>query len=144
MNNNRNITRLDYGTTHGYEVRVMRRGKMKQRYFSDITSGSKRKALAAARELRDELEAEAEHFTRKEIARKKSSRNTSGVVGVRLVEEKDPRWKSKPVYMFWVAQWSPSPGVRRTKRFSVNRYGEEEAFRLAVKARKKGVAEMED
>lgn len=141
---NRNITRIDTGSTHGFEVRFMRRGYVFEKLFSDAVYGGKRKALAAAREYRDELEAEYPHYSRKEVARIKSERNTSGVVGVRLSEETDDRWPSKPVYLYWVAQWSPSPGVRKTKRFSVNKYGEEEAFRLALAARRKGVREMDE
>ena len=38
-------------------------------------------------------------------------------------------------YEFWQATWSPAVGKRRCVKFSVMRYGEEEAFRLAVMAR---------
>jgi hypothetical protein len=66
------------------------------------------------------------------------------MVGVRYAEETDQRWDSKPVYGYWVAQWSPSKGVRKSARFSVEKYGDDEAYRLAVKARNKGVAAMKD
>ncbi len=123
-------------------VRVMRRGKMNAGYFSDLVYGSQRKAQTAARKFRDELEAKFKGFTPKQIANKERSNNTSGVVGVRYVEETDPRWESKPVYGYWVAQWSPSAGVRKTARFSVEKYGDDEAYNMAVKARNKGVSAM--
>ncbi|TWU64842.1 MULTISPECIES: AP2/ERF family transcription factor [Crateriforma] len=144
MRANRNITRIDRKTTGGYLVRVMRRGELTSWYFSDKEYGSKRKALAAAKEYRDELEGGLAGYSAKQLAKKQRSNNTSGVVGVRLVEEKDPRWPSQPTYRYWVAQWSPQKGVRRTKRFSVEKYGEDKAYKMAVQARKKGVAEMED
>ena len=141
---NRNISRVDTASTHGYQVRFMRRGYVTEKFFSDSIFGGKRKALAAARKLRDKLEKESSHYSRKEVARIKSVRNTSGVVGVRLAEEVKLDLPSKPVYRYWVAQWSPEPGVRRTRRFSINKYGDKAAYKKAVAARKKGVREMED
>ncbi|QDT02857.1 AP2 domain protein [Rubripirellula lacrimiformis] len=143
MSANRNITRIQRLTTGGYLVRVTRKGKMHSDYFSDVDYGGKRKALLAAREFRDQLESKLKGYTSKQIAKKERANNTSGVVGVRYVEELDPRWESQPVYGYWVAQWSPSKGVRKTARFSVEKYGDDEALRLAIKARNKGVASME-
>lgn len=139
---NRNISRIDTGSTHGYQVRFMRRGYSYDQFFGDNAYGGKRKALQAAREFRDELEAEHPHYSRREVARIKSARNSSGTVGVHLTEETDKRWPNQPTYLYWVAQWSPEPGVRKSRRFSVSKYGEEEAYRLAVNARRKGLREM--
>jgi hypothetical protein len=44
----------------------------------------------------------------------------------------------------WQARWSPKKGVRRVKTFSVDFYGEEEAKRLAIEARQRGLEEMLD
>ncbi|QDS95998.1 AP2 domain protein [Roseimaritima multifibrata] len=143
MHANRNITRIDRVHSGGYLVRVMRRKKLHSQFFSDLDYGGKRKALAAAREHRDDLESRLKSFSAKKLAQQTRSNNTSGIAGVRLVEETDHRWASKPTYKYWVAQWSPSKGVRKTKRYSVEKYGNDEAYRLAVKARKKGVASME-
>ncbi|TWU50936.1 AP2 domain protein [Rubripirellula tenax] len=143
MSANRNITRIEHVSTGGYMIRIMRKGKMHQKYYSDTECGGKRKALTAARTERDKMESKLKGFTAKQIAKKERANNTSGVVGVRYVEETDLRWESQPVYGYWVAQWSPSKGVRKTARFSVEKYGDDEAFRLAVKARNKGVNSME-
>ena len=142
MNSNRNIIRLDRQTTGGYLVRVTRKGKMRSGYFEDKEYGGKRKALLAAREYRDELESKHKSLTSKQLAKRVRSNNTSGEPGVRYVEEVDQRWDSKPCYGYWIAQWSPRKGVRKTRRFSVLKYGDDEAYRLAVQARRKGVAEM--
>jgi len=143
MKPNRNITRIDRETTGGWLVRVTRKGKLTSWYFNDEQYGGKRKALTAARKYRDELEKTLRGYTAKQLAKKKRSNNTSGVAGVRLVEESDPRWPSEPTYQYWIAQWSPKKGVRRTKRFSVQKYGNEKAYRMALAARRKGVAEMD-
>lgn len=144
-NPNRNITRIET-STRGYEVRVMRRGKGYCKLFSDSLCGGKRAALKAAREYRDQLieELADKVITRKQRARRKTERNYSGVVGVRYVEEVDRHGDTEYVYGYWEAQWSPKPGVRKKRRFSVNKYGNEEATRLAIKARREGVASMED
>jgi len=144
MRANRNIIRVDRETTGGgYLVRVMRKGKRVSEYFADDDCGGKRKALLAAREHRDYLEQKMRGYTVKQLSQKERSNNTSGIVGVRRVEETDHRWDSAPTYGFWVAQWSPRKGVRKTKRFSIDKYGEDKAYRLAVAARRRGVASME-
>lgn len=150
MKKNRNISRIDIDEgpgkagTHGYEVRLMRRGETFHKFFGDVPNGGKRKALAAARKYRDELAATHQPYSRKEVAQLRSKRNTSGIVGIRLSEEVDRRGPNELVYLYWVAQWSPAPGVRKTRRFSVSKYGEQKAFRLAQKARKDGLKQMED
>ncbi|TWT49336.1 AP2 domain protein [Rubripirellula amarantea] len=144
MNANRNIIRLDRETASGgFLVRITRKGKLTSQYFRDEDYGGKRKALAAAKEYRDKIEATKKGYSTKELAKRARANNTSGITGVRLVTEVDPRWPSEPEYKYWVAQWSPSKGVRKTKRFSVDKYGDKEAYRLAVKARNRGVANMD-
>ncbi|MGB7347998.1 MAG: AP2/ERF family transcription factor [Pirellulaceae bacterium] len=143
MHANRNITRIERQTTGGYLVRVTRKGKLQSKYFADVDYG-KRNALKEAKAYRDELESKMKGYSAKQLAKKERADNTSGYPGVRMAEEADPRWPSNPVYKYWIAQWSPKKGVRKTRRFSVDKYGEKEAFRLAVQARKRGVASMEE
>ena len=84
-------------------------------------------------------------YTRKEIAQIISKRNTSGVVGVRIIKQKY-RWKSdkrkESIYCFVEAAWSPVPYVRKKKLFSIDLYGEKEAWDMGLEARTKGLAEM--
>ena len=140
---NRNITRLDT-STRGYQVRLCRRGKYYSKLFSDSEFGGKRKALQAAREYRDTMIKELAHreITRKQLAKRANSRNTSGIIGVRFVQEEDARAAAGVVYEYWEAQWSPAPGVRSKKRFSVQKYGYDQALNMAKRARNKGVKEM--
>jgi len=101
---NRNITRID-STTRGYEVRLMRRRKLYCKLFSDSLLGGKRAALRVAREYRDGLidSLAGKGYTRKQIARKVTPRNTSGYVGVRFVRESDSRAAEGTVYEYWAA-----------------------------------------
>ncbi len=143
-NPNRNISRIEtrseagkvYG---GWEVRLQRRGRKTEKFFSDNGFGGKRGALNAAREFRDSLEAASRKYTVKELAQNPSRRNKSGAVGVRLHKQVDTRGDYEYHYWYWVAQWTDGLGRRRTKSFSVHTHGEDEAYRLACEARRKGV-----
>lgn len=138
----RNITRhdpLESGGGGGWQVRMRRKGKSFDRFFADAAHGGKRAALNAAKLFRDEIDEENEHYTTKELSLKKSIRNTSGVVGVRRVEQVDLRGEYEYVYYYWVAQWIDGHGKRKTRSFSVSRYGESKAHKLAVQARKDGI-----
>ena len=78
----------------------MRRGKLHCKLFSDSLFGGKRKALTAAREYRDELveKLASKAYTRKQLAKRVTSRNTSGIVCVRFVQESDSRSADGVVY----------------------------------------------
>ena len=145
-NPRRNISRIETKSAKGkvyggWEVRMQRKGKKTEKFFSDNKFGGKRGALAAAQEFRDELEASSKKYSVKELAETPSVRNKSGVVGVRLHKQIDSRGDYEYHYWYWVAQWTDGRGRRRTKSFSVHTYGDDEAFRLASEARKKGVGQ---
>src|SRR5438105_3096536 len=122
-NANLGITRLDIsktennGATHGWEVRIRRRGVKDEMFFSDREHGGKQKALAAAHKYRDKMNRDIPRYSRKEIAEIVSKRNMSGVVGVRLAEKIARRGKKNRCYKFWVASWSPAPHQRKTRAF---------------------------
>ena len=143
MQANRNISRIERQTAGGgFLVRVMRKGRRVAKFFADHDHGGKRNALSAARNHRDQLEAKLRGYSAGQRAQLQRSNNTSGVTGVRKAYETDYRWESEPTYGFWVAQWTLPHGKRRTRRFSIDKYGEDKAYRLAVQARKRGVASM--
>jgi len=119
----------------------MRRGKKVEKFFSDNGFGGKTKALRAAKEFRDEMEQAMRHYSVSEKARKPSVRNSSGVVGVRMSYRKDVRGEYEYTYYCWVAQWTDGKGRRRTKSFSIDKFGDEKAYQKALKARRKGIKE---
>ena len=144
---NRNITRIDFKNkkgeiaSGGWEVRFHRRGKKIEKFFADNKLGSRNKALTEAKKFRDKTELKLPKYSVQELAKKPSKRNKSGHVGVRRHEQTDIRGEWGYTYAFWVAQWTDENGKRRTKSFSANQYGEDGAFEMAIKARKKGMAE---
>lgn len=141
VSKNRNIIRIDIvsetrsSQTHGWQVRILRQGKQQSKFFSDGKCGGKRKALMLAREYRDETLLTMPKFSRMEAIQRKTARNTSGVVGVHYSEanfrKRDKVYPTKS----WVATWTLSPGVSRSRRFSVEKLGDEKAFKAAVKYR---------
>jgi hypothetical protein len=145
-NPRRNISRIETTSTTGkkyvgWGVRMQRRGKKTERFFSDNGYGGNRAALQVAKEFRDDLEVELRKFTTKELSFKPSVRNQSGIVGVRLHQQKDMRGEYEYHYWYWVAQWTDGRGRRKTRSFSVHQHGDEEAYRLACDARRKGVSQ---
>ncbi|NNC90091.1 MAG: AP2 domain-containing protein [Akkermansiaceae bacterium] len=130
------IARIDLPAagTHGWQVRLQRRGVKHAKYFSDRSYGGAKRAFTVARDWRDRLLTRLEDGEAVRVCRR-SPRNSSGVVGVAKVTVVAPNGNE---YQFWQAAWSPEPGKRRCVKFSVKRYGDEAAFELAVKARETG------
>ncbi len=139
----KSISRVDHEKKHAYGwfVRVAYQGKMHQKFFSDLAQGGKRKALKAAINWRNKTEKKlGKPRTERKVAMP-SSRNTSGVVGIRETTKamtRDGR-KKGPVYEVW---WFPKPGVIRKTSVSIYKYGQREAFRRAQALRKAGEKEM--
>ncbi|MDB4354101.1 AP2 domain-containing protein [Akkermansiaceae bacterium] len=131
------IARIDLpsASTHGWQVRLQRRGVKYAKYFGDRVYGNPEEALRAAKGWRDSLLKRIDDCDQARICNR-SARNRSGVVGVSLVTV----LTNGSEYLFWQATWSPEAGKRRCVKFSVMRYGDREAFRLAVEAREDGVS----
>lgn len=144
-NPRRNISRIETVSSAGnlncgWEVRLQRRGRRFEKFFADNAFGGKRGALQKAKDYRDQLDASLKSYTVRELARRPSIRNSSGLVGVRQTSQTETRGDYEYTYYFWVAQWTDGAGKRKTRSFSCHKYGEEEAKRLAVQARNQGVA----
>ena len=91
----------------------------------------------AARAFRDEILARYPPLAMSEFATIVKKSNRSGVVGVCRYcvsgtenrPEEEQRW-------CWVATWPSPDGRRKRVKFSINKYGEEHAFKMAVQARR--------
>ncbi|HCC19864.1 MAG TPA: hypothetical protein DEP88_01250 [Verrucomicrobiales bacterium] len=131
------ITRIDLpnASTHGFQVRMQRRGIKYAKFFADRLHGHPQHALTAARVWRDTL---IEKLSDQARICERSPRNSSGVVGVSKITVIAANGNS---YRFWQATWSPAPGQRRCVKFSIQRYGDREAFQLAVEARTEGISD---
>lgn len=112
-----------------WTVSFRRRGKPYARRFYDLSCGGSRKARALAIAWRDEKLVELAAFTVLEFHQQQRSNNVSGVSGVHF-----HRTAVQPLG-FWQANIKLGDGKRVAKSFSVKKYGDKEAFNLAVAAR---------
>ena len=131
------IARIDLpdAGTHGWQVRIQRRGIKYAKFFADRSYGGPEQSLDTARNWRDAL---LQKFTPQTRICERSPRNNSGVVGVSKVTVSSSNGNT---YHFWQATWSLASGKRRCVKFSIRRYGDHEAFQLAVEARTEGINE---
>lgn len=135
------ISRLDQPSvgTHGWQVRLQRKGVRYGRFFSDSAWGGREASLSLAVRYRDRI---ISHVERPESERSSrshslpSSRNTSGVVGVTKIIQRSANGDE---YRFWQASWTTTEGKRKTVRYSVLKHGDKEAFRLACHTRHEAV-----
>jgi hypothetical protein len=133
----RNIKRLDHDAKgdHGWVVTLQRKGAIIVKRFSDGIYGGKREALDAAVAYRDSFLARDQPFNHQIWIRTRLRKNnTSGIPGVGRYEAIDNR-KTGSVRAFWLASWINEHGASRKRKFSIARYGEEEAKLLAIAER---------
>lgn len=133
----RNITRIDndLGGDHAWVVTLRRKGTSVVKRFSDGVYGGKQKALKAAVKYRDSFLARDNPFEQQIWTRTRIRKNnTSGIPGVGRYEVMDNP-NSGSVRAFWLDSWIDEHGASRKRKFSVARYGEEEARLLAIAER---------
>lgn len=112
MKRERLIRRYEHNHFRGWVVATKRRGKRFVRYFSDRTDGISKLPWPTK-------------------TKRTNVRNKTGVIGVARVKE---RTRSGKIMRRYVASWSRRDGTRGKATFSIGLYGEEEAFKLAVRA----------
>lgn len=136
------ISRIDSGSTHGWFVRGYRNGKTYSRLFSDLKCGGREEALEAARQFRESLYRKLDDIPETPRARRivtRDARNRTGVIGVCRTIKKSPNGVQYPCYS---VSWRPQRGVQKCTSFSIRKYGEEEAFRLAVEYRRRMMGKL--
>jgi len=123
---------------HGWFIRITRKGKCYSAFCSDRKCGGKSNGLIKAKAIYTKMAKAHPPMSRREFAQVVRRPNKTGIPGVtkliKLVQGKK--------YSFWLATWSPKPGVVAKKAFSVGRYGDVKAKKLAIQARKAGLAKM--
>ena len=140
------ISRFDYESnrTHGWRVSLRRHGKMLVKNFPDKRHAGKQKALKIARKYRDDILAKHPPITRKEVCIIKRSNNKSGITGVctygKRYHLKDRTEKES---RYWEANWPDADGSPVSVNFSVNKYGEEVARSMAIRARRRALDGLE-
>jgi hypothetical protein len=102
---------------------------MYSKTFYDLACGGSKEARAQAIAWRDARLAEIKVLTVLEFHKQKRSNNVSGVPGVHFHKP-----ANQPLG-FWQAKIRLNDGKSRAKSFSVLKFGEREAYHLAVAAR---------
>ena len=128
------IRRLDddRNGTHGFLVRLQRQGQVFAKHFSDGVHGSGEQAYRAACAYRDTVIREHPPWTRADYARLLRKNNTSGIPGVCQSRQ------------YWIAFWPTTPGKRKHVKFSITRFGAEQAFERAVAARQRALESLNE
>ncbi len=139
----RGIARIDQPEkrTHGFFVRLQRKGIVHSAFFADLSYGGKRRAFRAAQRHFRGLEKKYLPMTRKRWAQLLRRKGKSGIIGVHRVVVRR-RGQRRRVY--WQANWSPWPYVVRRRAFSARKFGERKAKALAILTRRIGVQTMHD
>ena len=125
-----------YRQTHrcsGWQAAFAVRRVKYSRYFADAAYGSADAARKAAERFaskNSELHQELLALRRRFEPRRSSRSKMPGVSRYEGYRARGP---------YWLAYWDDANGRRVSRRFSIERFGEERAFELAVKAREKGV-----
>ncbi|MBL8152173.1 MAG: AP2 domain-containing protein [Blastocatellia bacterium] len=135
------ISRIDSqdGRTHGWYVRVFFKGEKRVKLFSDSVHGGREKALEKAIRFRNKAEKELGKPRTDRIVITATKRSkTTGIVGLRRRREKaatkSGELRYREMYEVW---WCPEPNKVAKRSVSINKYGEEEAFRRAYMIRRK-------
>ncbi len=126
-----------------YRVSFTRHGKNVSELFRARDFDNARAALKAARAWRDSMTRKLLPETKQEFSLRVRPDNTSGCPGVYLKRQivRSGKWSGE--YAHWQAQTPQGVKPFRSRTFSVDRYGFDVAYELAVQARTEFVAEVE-
>jgi len=116
---------------HCWQVSVMRQNSSTIKVFADKKNGGRDKALQAAIRYRDELLAGIDHLAHYKWLTRNNASGTPGIARLDVMANRNPDTR----YVCWCARWTDEHGIRRQRGFSVARYGEQEAKRLAIAER---------
>ncbi|MDM8528885.1 hypothetical protein QUF58_11850 [Anaerolineales bacterium HSG24] len=134
------ISRIDSKNTHGWFVRVYYARQTHSKFFSDRFNGGYDDALEAAKKYKEEYEERHPESTKKQPFRNYPQiNNKTGVNGVSETFSKTRKGIKIP---YFSVSWCPEPGHMCTRKFSINKYGRDEAFAMAVSFRKEKEAEI--
>lgn len=109
-----------------------------QEYFYFRTVSSEREAKRSAKARWHELRAIYPVITKRRFREIPRHPTSSGIIGVtRIIHEVKGH-----EYEFWKAAWTNLRGEKRSRVFSIKKYGERQAKRLAKKARADALDEI--
>lgn len=132
----------------GWQVRVAFKGQLYTKFFNENFYGGPEQALKEALKYRDELEKQlgkprSEDFVPGDNPRSRIDnpivRRSRRTTGTYVAYTNTPRYSD----VFEVV-WSTGAGKRQTRTYSINKYGEKEAYRLACETKDKVLAEIRE
>ena len=129
------ITRGERNQRPYWRVAVRRRGVLYQKRFLDHLYPSREQALLAAQQWRDQIQAEHPVFDKLHLSQTLRVNNTSGYPGVFLRTITRVRNGKVQNYRLWQAQTPEGVKPFKSKSFSILKYGDAEAYALALAAR---------
>jgi hypothetical protein len=132
--NVRNVYRYLHNGYRGWVVTVKRGAAHYVEYFADGRQGPQA-SFERAVAYRNRLLKRVPAFNK---LKRRYERNTTGEIGARCIE----RTQAGRRFVRYVATWPTASGRRAKRSFSIAKYGERRARRLAVQARRRGVEEM--
>lgn len=125
----------------GYVVRLQRLDKRFYEIFNFSQFANQLVCRKAAEKRAKALAKKYPLLSRRERAERRLKRaGGASVPGVRRIIKRH----GDREYPFWEALWWPKPGVVMKKSYSIFKYGAKEARRLAIEARRTGIAAMKD
>jgi hypothetical protein len=132
-----NIRRVDHdaSSTHCWRVTVQRRTRIFVRDFSDGRHGGRQPALQAAKVYRDKIVKAYPPLSKAAYCAIRKKNNRSGVSGLTRVDTWELYKGRRFRRLYWEAQWPIGHRKAQHKKFSITKYGEEEAYLRAFTAR---------
>jgi hypothetical protein len=128
----------------GWTVMFIRNGESYQKHFANSLHGGPKKALAAAKAWRNKMSRNVPCITKADLATILRRHNTSGYPGVYLMATTRKTDVGQRKCWMWQARTPEDVKPQRTKSFAIARYGNEQAFAMAVAARQEFVRELGD
>lgn len=126
---------------HAWQFRLKRGNVNLSQFFYDDKLGGKEAALQSAQKFRDEIEKLYPPLSERDKLTKVTKKNKSGIVGVHRIEQDYTKPNRPSTYhnSAWAAMWIEPSGKRGHKSFSITKFGESEALRMAITARRQAV-----
>ena len=145
---NKGISRIDSEAcrTYGWYVRARFNGKVISKLFSDQKYGGKAKALMKARRfykrnleklIRENTDLATDKLPVKTIV-SQNRRNNTGIVGVQKIVRHNPGGST---YQAYRVNWTDKKGKSRTRFFSIDKLGNQAAFKQAKDYRREKILE---
>jgi hypothetical protein len=124
----------------GFLVKLNRQKHQVYEVFNFSRFKTKTECRRAAERFARQMDKKYPRLSRQQMAELRRSNFGNGIIGVRRCT----KVVNKKPYKFWEATWSPQRNVVKKKLFSIAKYGNSRARKLALAARKKGLRSMSE